>query len=58
MNLKRNLYRKGNSFFTGIPIQALGNLNKEKKYSVLWVFDPKKDCWEIRFEERNEEGKK
>lgn len=48
-SLKRKIYKKGNSYFTGVPFQALSNLDKNKKYESEWSFNIQKDCWEIRF---------
>ena len=51
VELKRKLYRRGSSFETTIPMPLLFNLDRQKKYQVLFTFDGKKGKWYIDFEE-------
>ena len=48
--LKRKLYRRGSSYETTIPMPLLFAVEKEKKHTVLFKFDPKADRWYIEFE--------
>lgn len=52
MEFRRRLYRRGSSFETTIPMPLLLSLDEEKRYDVLFTFDPEKQAWQVRFEER------
>ncbi len=49
--IRRKLYRRGSSFETTIPMPLLFALNKDKKYNVVFRFEPKTNKWYIEFEE-------
>lgn len=51
--LKRKLYARGSSFETTIPMPLLFKLDPaNKKYDVIFKFDPKTDRWYVEFKER------
>jgi hypothetical protein len=52
MEFRRRLYRRGSSFETTIPMPLLLTLDPDKKYDVIFTYNPEKQSWEIRFEER------
>jgi hypothetical protein len=49
--IKRKLYKRGSSFETTIPMPLLFAVDKSKKNSVIFRFDPKTNKWYIEFEE-------
>jgi hypothetical protein len=49
--IRRKLYKRGSSYETTIPMPLLFALDKNKKYDVVFQFDPKKNIWLIKFEE-------
>jgi len=59
LEFKRKLYRRGSSFETTVPKPLLFALDPEKKYNVVFAFDPGQNKWYIKFEEqkRGIEGK-
>ena len=48
---KRKLYKRGSSYETTIPMPLLFALDKSKKYSVVFSFDPDNNKWFVKFEE-------
>ncbi|MBW2963729.1 hypothetical protein KY306_03060 [Candidatus Woesearchaeota archaeon] len=51
--LKRKLYARGSSFETTIPMPLLFKIDPQnKKYNVIFKFDPKADKWYIEFQEQ------
>jgi hypothetical protein len=52
MEFRRRLYRRGSSFETTIPMPLLLTLDPGKKYDVVFTYDPEKQAWQVRFEER------
>ena len=49
---RRKLYTRGSSFETTIPMPLLFKLDpKNKKYEVLFKYDPEKDRWYLDFSE-------
>lgn len=52
MEFRRRLYRRGSSFETTIPMPLLLTLDPNKKYDVVFSYDPEKQNWQVRFEER------
>lgn len=55
VEFKRKLYKRGSSYETTIPIPLLFALDKEKKYNVVFLFDPQANKWYIKFEEVKKE---
>ena len=52
---KRKLYTRGSSFETTIPMPILFKLDvPEKRYHVVFQYDPEKDRWYLDFEEMQE----
>ena len=51
MEFKRKLYPRGSSFETTLPKPLLFKLNLQKKNSVIFIYDQKKDRWYLDFEE-------
>jgi len=49
---RRKLYKRGSSFETTIPMPLLFALDKEKKYNIVFSYDPFANKWFIKFEER------
>jgi len=49
--IKRKLYKRGSSYETTVPMPLLFALDKSKKWSVMFRFDPKQNRWYIDFEE-------
>ena len=54
MEFRRRLYRRGSSFETTVPMPLLLTLDDQKRYDVVFVFDPEKQVWQVRFEERQD----
>ena len=52
MRFKRKLYPRGGSFETTIPTPLLFSADPQKKYDVIFEYDPKSKKWLISFEER------
>lgn len=52
MEFRRRLYKRGSSYETTIPMPALFALDPEKKYDVVFVYDPQTKNWVLRFDER------
>ena len=48
---KRKLYKRGSSYETTIPMPLLFALDKDKKYNVVFFFDPEANKWYLKFEE-------
>jgi len=53
--IKRNLYKRGSSFETTIPMPLLFAIDKSKKYNVVFRYNEAKHRWYIKFEEINSE---
>ncbi len=51
-SITRNLYKRGSSYETTIPIQLILHLNPRKSYYVVFKFD---NVWEVLFEEAKNE---
>lgn len=50
--LRRKLYTRGSSFETTIPMPLLFKLDlQNKKYEVLFKYDPQHDRWYLDFTE-------
>ncbi len=49
--IRRKLYKRGSSYETTIPMPLLFALDKNKKYDVIFQFEPKQNVWIINFEE-------
>jgi hypothetical protein len=54
MEFRRKLYRRGSSYETTIPMPLLLTVDATKKYDVLFTYDPEKQTWEVRFDERTD----
>jgi hypothetical protein len=54
MEFRRRIYRRGSSFETTIPMPLLLTLDPDKRYDCCFTFDPEKQAWQVRFEERRE----
>ena len=52
MKFRRRLYPRGGSFETTIPKPLLFELDPDKKYDVVFTFDPTTKKWTIELEER------
>jgi len=50
--IKRKLYKRGSSFETTIPMPLLFAIDKTKKHSVVFKYDPVSNRWYIEFEEQ------
>ena len=48
---RRKLYKRGSSFETTVPMPLLFALDKNKKYNVVFNYDPNNNKWYIKFEE-------
>lgn len=48
----RKLYSRGSSYEATIPVQLLFEIDTNKKYDVLFVYDVKKDRWYLSFNKR------
>ena len=55
MELRRKLYKRGSSFETTIPMPILFSLDKNRKYNVIFKFDPEKKQWYMEFKEQDKE---
>lgn len=53
MEFRRRLYKRGSSYETTVPMPALLALDAEKKYDVIFTYDPQTKNWILRFEERD-----
>jgi hypothetical protein len=52
MEFRRRLYPRGNSYETTVPMPLLLTLDPSKKYDCIFSFNPERQTWEVRFEER------
>ncbi len=52
VELRRELYKRGSSFETTIPMPLLFEMQKGKKYDVVFKFDTKIRKWNVELEER------
>lgn len=56
--IRRNMYKRGSSFETTIPMPLLFGIDEGKEYDVIFSYNEGKNRWYVRFEERNPgEGK-
>ena len=51
VEFRRNLYKRGSSFETTVPMPLLFALDKSKKYNVVFSYDSPANKWYIKFEE-------
>ena len=56
--IKRKLYRRGSSYETTIPMPLLFALETEKRYNVVFSYEPQQQRWYICFEEVKADGRK
>ncbi|MFH1072215.1 MAG: hypothetical protein V1743_02185 [Nanoarchaeota archaeon] len=52
MQLKRKLYRRGNSHETTIPKPLLFNLDLAKQHDIYFTYDSSRQKWYLEFQER------
>jgi hypothetical protein len=57
IEIKRNLYRRGSSFETTIPMPLLFALDKDKKYHIIFRYNEANNRWYIDFEEMKNDDK-
>ncbi|MBN1793069.1 hypothetical protein JW826_05285 [Candidatus Woesearchaeota archaeon] len=55
MEFKRKLYTRGSSFETTIPAPILFSIDKKKKHTVIFSFEPETNKWFIKIEEESTE---
>lgn len=55
MEFRRKIYTRGSSYETTIPMPLLFSMDKAKKYTAIFVFEPESGKWVIRIEEEKEE---
>ena len=55
--IKRNLYKRGSSFETTIPLPLLFGIDSSKKYHVVFKYNETNNRWYVEFEEIKEEEK-
>ena len=58
MEFRRKLYTRGSSFETTIPMPLLFDLDKKKKYEIVFVFECELNKWFIRIEENKKNDSK
>ncbi len=58
VEFRRRLYRRGSSYETTIPLPLLFSLDSEKKYDVIFSYDPNLGKWNLSFSERQEKAAK
>jgi hypothetical protein len=51
MEFRRKIYTRGSSYETTIPMPLLFSIDKRKKYSAVFIFQPNKGEWLIKIEE-------
>jgi hypothetical protein len=51
MEFRRKIYTRGSSYETTIPMPLLFSIDKGKKYTAIFVFEPESGKWVIRIEE-------
>ncbi len=54
MRFRRKLYPRGGSHETTLPKPLLFELDPDKKYDVVFDFNPETRKWELSFEERGD----
>lgn len=52
MEFRRKLYTRGSSYETTIPRPLLFSIDKQKKYEVVFAFDPTLNKWFIEIKDR------
>lgn len=52
--IKRNLYKRGSSFETTIPMPLLFGIDTDKKYFVVFKYNEEKNRWYIEFRKTDE----
>ena len=52
VEFRRNLYKRGSSFETTVPMPLLFALDKSKKYNVVFSYDSIANKLYVKFEER------
>ena len=55
--IKRNLYKRGSSYETTVPMPLLFAIDKSKKYHVVFKYNESNHRWYIKFEEIKQGGK-
>lgn len=57
MEFRRRLYTRGSSYETTIPLPLLFSIKKERKYDVVFEYDPESARWFLKIEEQKEKQK-
>lgn len=58
MEFRRKLYTRGSSYETTIPRALLFSIDKQKKYEVVFVFEPTSNKWFIEIKDRETENER
>jgi hypothetical protein len=56
IEIRRNLYKRGSSFETTIPMPLLFAIEKDKKYNVIFRYNNVNNRWYLSFEKIGENG--
>ena len=51
IELRRKLYKRGSSYETTIPMPLLFAMQSDKKYHVVFSYDPDLNRWFVKLEE-------
>lgn len=49
--IRRNLYKRGSSFETTVPLPLLFGINESKKYNVIFKYNESNHRWYLDVEE-------